>query len=162
MHLILYKINKKDNQLYDIISHNIDKFNNPFFYKIKSDDGLEHDVFEGTISDEKITIYFDGNVNFIWLSIKYSQFLNHKSYYERVINFEKKIFKLFSNNLDLYRADEILLDDLAINKGIYWYRDDNANEIFNNWIQNEERLHWFKIELPYNEISFELFLKERQ
>ncbi|WP_291153444.1 hypothetical protein [Flavobacterium sp. UBA7680] len=161
MHLILYKINKNDSELYDIIKYNIEKFGNTFFYKMDSDEGFEFNVFEGNIANEEITIYFEGKVNFIWLSIKYSQFLNHKLYYERVLNFERSMLELISSDADIYRIDEILLEDLILNKGVYWYKDNNANTIFNEWIKNEEKLHWLKIEIPYKELNFESFLKER-
>lgn len=161
MHLILYKINKNDSELYDIIKYNIEKFRNTFFYKMDSDEGFEFNVFEGNIANEEITIYFEGKVNFIWLSIKYSQFLNHKLYYERVLNFERSMLELINYDADIYRIDEIVLEDLILNKGVYWYKDNNANTIFNEWIQNEEKLHWLKIEIPYKELSFESFLKER-
>lgn len=161
MHLILYKINRNDSELYNIIKYNIEKFKSNFFYKMDSDEGFEINVFEGNIGNEEITIYFEGKVNFIWLFIKYSQFLNHKSYYERVVNFEKNILELMDTDADIYRIDEILFDDLILQKGVDWYRDNSANETFNEWIQNEEKLHWLKIEIPYKELSFESFLEER-
>lgn len=161
MYLISYKINKDEHQLYNLIKDCSTAFQNPLFYKTDSDEGLEYNVFEGTLANEEITIYFEGKINFIKLQIKYSQFLNHTSYYERVLYFEKTLLQLFNDDADLYRVDEILLEDLLLNKGIYWYRQNSANEIFNQWIVNEEKLHWLKIEVPYKELSFEDFLKER-
>lgn len=160
MHLILYKINKDNQQLYDLIKDQIDAFENPVFYKTDSDDGLEYDVFEGYLANESIIIYFEGKINFIKLNIKYSQFLNHESYYERVISFEKALIELFHNDADLYRLDEILVEDLLLNKGIYWYRQNDANKTFNQWIENEEKLHWLKMEIPYKELRLKDFLKE--
>ncbi|MBE8728100.1 hypothetical protein [Flavobacterium hungaricum] len=161
MHLILYKINKDHQQLYDLIKNHIGAFENPVYYKTDSDDGLEYNVFEGSLNNEETIICFEGKINFIKLHIKYSQFLNHESYYERVINFEKALIELFNNDADLYRLDEILVEDLLLNKGIYWYRQNDANETFNQWIENEEKLHWLKMEIPYKELRFKDFWKER-
>lgn len=141
MHLILYKINKDEHQLYNLINDSVIAFKNPLFYTTDSDEGFEYTVFEGTLANEKITIYFEGKVNFIILHIKYSQFLNHESYYERVVDFEKTLLQLFNDDADLYRVDEILLEDFALQKGIDWHKQNNSNEVFNEWIQNEEKLH---------------------
>ncbi|MFD1601899.1 hypothetical protein ACFSJW_17780 [Flavobacterium artemisiae] len=161
MYLILYKINKDEQQLYDLIKDCNNAFENSFFYKTDSDEGLEYNVFEGTLNNEEISIYFEGKINFFKLHIKYSQFLNHESYYERVLNFEKAFLDLFHNETDLYRLDEILLEDLVPKQGINWHQKNDANEIFNQWIVNEEKLHWLKIEIPYKELSFRDFFKER-
>lgn len=162
MHLIFYKTNKDEQQLYDLIKDQITSFENSSFYKTNADDDSEYTVFEGNLVNESITIYLEGKINFIILQIKYSQFLNHESYYERVINFEKKLLELFQDDADLYRLDEILLEDLILKHGIYWYKQNNANEIFNQWIENEEKLHWLKIEIPYKELRLEDFWKQRK
>jgi hypothetical protein len=65
MYLISYKINKDEHQLYNIIKDCSTAFENPFFYKTDSDEGLEYNVFEGTLANEEITIYFEGKINFI-------------------------------------------------------------------------------------------------
>jgi hypothetical protein len=159
MHLIVYVINKKKYDLYDIILKNSDKFSSHSLYYNDMGADPGYSTFEGVFNGEEITIDFDGEINFIKLFIKYGQFLNHKSYYEKVINFEKKFVTIFDDQVDLYRIDEILLNEVVIDYGEFWYRKENACEIFESCILNEEKLHWLKLDRPYVTISYEDFLR---
>lgn len=158
MYLTTYVINENLHKFYDRIMKNISAFNNHFEYKIQFDGDLEFNVVEGNLFQEKIIIYFEGEINIITVSIKYSHFINYEEFYNRIIAFEKKLTDLFHDINSFHRVDEILFEDLVIEKGEFWHRKENAFEIFNEYIVNQEKLHWQKIKNPYLSINYSKFI----
>ena len=145
MGLIIYVIEQNSSELLNTINKNINELSDFVFYEADDKDDFKYEVFEGKLINEEVTIHFDGKINFIKLFIKYTQFLNFRLYYDRIEDFEKELLKLFESDVNLYRVDELLLEELVLDRGEFWYRDDKAYKIFNEWIVNQEKLHWCKL-----------------
>ncbi|MEM0578682.1 hypothetical protein [Flavobacterium polysaccharolyticum] len=145
MGLIIYVIEQNSSELHYAINKNIKELSDFVFYETDDNDDFKYEAFEGKLFIEEVTIYFDGKISFVKMFIKYTQFLNSKPHHDRVLDFENKLLKLFGSNVNFYRIDELLLEDLAIDKGEFWYRDDEAYKVFYEWIVSQEELHWCKL-----------------
>lgn len=157
MLLTSYVINEDYEKFYNRINE-VKVFDRKISYMFESDDGFRYHVVEATLFDERIVIYFDGQFSEIKVFIKYGVFLNHKEFYERILSFDKKLLDLFSDITSIYRVSEGLLENLQIENGELWFRDENAFERFEKWIRQEEKSHWLEIQKPYEPILYEDFL----
>lgn len=116
------------------------------FYRKK---GLSPEI---NLFNEEIAITIDSNhISIISLFIKYSIFATDYKVGKRVNLFEKSLTKIVGDKV-FYRVDQSLIENYAseVIEDEFWYRK-NIFNIFSDWIEKQEELHWCKIvPKPYN------------